>query len=278
MKRLKGSDAVFLYRETPTSLMHTLKVLIFSRKNPQVDFETIYRDIKKRVDANPLAHQRIIGVPFGIHHPVMVDDPDFDLKAHVFRAAIPAPGTEHELNQMVAQIGSTQLDRSRPLWELWVLEGLEGNRIAFVHKIHHCMADGISGNDLIAMLLKPSPDATSEAAPRWFPRPSPSGSQLLGDEIRHRVLTPLALLDQARDALRDPLASIESARKTAAAIAETVGAGLRPASRTPLNPAHIGPHRRFDWIAFDLDDVKEIKNRLGDIDYVICESDPGLRD
>lgn len=142
MKRLRGADAVFLYRETPASLMHTLKILVFESYNPDIGFEDVYSHLRGHVNANPLLRQRIMKIPGGLHHPVMVEDPDFDIRAHIFRAALPAPGGMRELDQMVAQIGSTQLDRSRPLWELWYVEGLEGNKIAIVHKIHHCMADG----------------------------------------------------------------------------------------------------------------------------------------
>ncbi|MDH3995180.1 MAG: wax ester/triacylglycerol synthase family O-acyltransferase, partial [Gammaproteobacteria bacterium] len=142
MQRLHGRDAIFLYRETPTSLMHTLKVLLLSKADADAGYDYIYERLKERMNADPVVRQRILPVPFGLHHPVMVDDPDFDISAHIFHAAIPAPGTMHELDKMVAQIGSTLLDRSRPLWEIWILEGLENGQVAVVQKIHHAMADG----------------------------------------------------------------------------------------------------------------------------------------
>jgi WS/DGAT/MGAT family acyltransferase len=254
MKRLKGSDAVFLYRETPTSLMHTLKVLIFSRKNPQVDFETIYRDIKKRVDANPLAHQRIIGVPFGIHHPVMVDDPDFDLKAHVFRAAIPAPGTEHELNQMVAQIGSTQLDRSRPLWELWVLEGLEGNRIAFVHKIHHCMADGKAYLGLLAGGWKKTDGELPPAPP--LPRSRRLLWDALMDHLKHDLWNLWPLLKSFTGNL------LELRRQAQASDEPRINPLTAQFPRMRFNYA-LGVKRSYATAQLALAEVKTLKNTLG---------------
>jgi WS/DGAT/MGAT family acyltransferase len=244
-ERLSALDASFLAVEDEGTHMHVAAVLLFEA-GPLIPR---YRQKLARV---PLADQ-----------PVWVDDPNFNLQYHVRHTSLPPPADERLLKRLAGRIMSQKLDRGKPLWEMWAVEGLEGDRFALITKAHHCMVDGISGIDLIATLLRPNPEMKCEPAPRWFPRPAPSGPQLLADEIRHRVRTPLALLDRARDALRDPLASIDSARNTAAAIGETIAAGLRPASRTPLNPAHIGPHRRFDWIAFDLNDVKRIKNHLG---------------
>jgi diacylglycerol O-acyltransferase len=140
---------------------------------------------------------------------------------------------------------------------------VEGDRFALVIKAHHCMVDGISGIDLIAPLLTPSPDARLSPPPRWFPRPAPPGAQLLAEEIHHRLRAPIGLLERARGALRDPAGSIGAARQTAAAVGETLAAGIHRASRTPFNPSHIGPHRRLDWIALDLDEVRSIRTRLG---------------
>lgn len=142
MQRLQGSDAIFLYRETSTSLMHTLKVLLLSKAEADAGYDRVYQRITQQLGGNDVVRQRILPVPLGLHHPVMIADPDFDISAHVFHAAVPAPGTMRELDKMVAQIGSTLLDRSRPLWEIWVLDGLETGEVAIVHKIHHAMADG----------------------------------------------------------------------------------------------------------------------------------------
>ena len=254
MKRLKGSDAVFLYRETPTSLMHTLKVLVLSRKGGQVDFDTIYDDVKKRVNANPLTRQRILGVPFGIHHPVMVEDPDFDLKAHLFRAAIPTPGSMRELDQMVAQIGSTQLDRSRPLWELWVLEGLEGDRIAIVHKIHHCMADGKA----YLGLLTSSWDVTSGDPP---PPPAlPTSGRLLrgalADHLKHDLWNLWPLMKSFTGNL------LELRRQAQASREPRVNPLTAQFPRMRFNYA-LGVKRSFASGQLALADLKALKNQLG---------------
>jgi diacylglycerol O-acyltransferase len=254
MQRLKGSDAVFLYRETPTSLMHTLKGLILSRKDREVDFQTIYQDVRKRVNANPLTRQRILGVPFGIHHPVRVEDPDFDLKAHLFRAAIPAPGTMRELDQMVAQIGSTQLDRSRPLWELWVLEGLEDDRIAIVHKIHHCMADGKA----YLGLLTNSWDITAETEPS--PPPLPTSRRLLWDaltdHLKHDIWNLWPLLKSFTGNL------LELRRQSLASKEPRINPLTADFPRLRFNYA-LGVKRSFATQQLAMSELKALKDALG---------------
>lgn len=254
MKRLRGSDAVFLYRETPTSLMHTLKVLILDKKAREVSYATIYQDVKKRVDANPLTRQRILGVPFGIHHPVMVDDPDFDLKAHIFRAAIPAPGSMRELDQMVAQIGSTQLDRTRPLWELWVLEGLEGDRVAVVHKIHHCMADGKAYLGLLSSAwdddhreLPPAPQLPSSGRLLW---------NALVDHLKYDLWNLWPLLKSFTGNL------LELRRQTLASSEPHINPLTDPFPRMRFNYA-LGVKRSFATAQLSLPQLKAVKNALG---------------
>ena len=266
-ERLSALDASFLAVEDEGTHMHVAAVLLFEagplrRPDGGLDIECIREWIGARLHLVPRYRQKLARVPLA-EQPVWVDDLNFNLQYHVRHTSLPPPADERLLKRLAGRIMSQKLDRGKPLWEVWAVEGLEGDRFALITKAHHCMVDGISGIDLIATLLRPNPEMKCEPAPRWFPRPAPSGSQLLADEIRHRLRTPMAFADRAREALRDPLASFESARQTATAIGETIAAGLRPASRTPLNPAYIGPHRRFDWIAFDLNDVKEIKNRLG---------------
>ena len=266
-ERLSALDAFFLALEDAGTHMHVAAVLVFDarplkRVEGGLDVERIHESIAAQLPLVPRYRQKLASVPLA-EQPVWVDDPTFNLHYHVRDTCLPPPGDERLLKRLAGRIMSQKLDRGKPLWETWVVEGLEGDRFALVIKAHHCMVDGISGIDAIATLLRPLPEAMREPGPRWFPRPAPSGSQLLADEIRHRVRKPFALLAQARDALRDPLAAIESARNTASAIGDTLVAGMRPASRTPFNPEHIGPHRRLDWVAFDLDDVNKIRRRLG---------------
>jgi diacylglycerol O-acyltransferase / wax synthase len=254
MKRLKGSDAVFLYRETPTSMMHTIKVLIVSETQQQTGFDTIYQDVHKRVNANPLTRQRILGVPFGIHHPVMVEDPDFDLKAHIFRAAIPAPGGMPELDQMVAQIASTMLDRSRPLWELWVLEGLEGGKVAIVHKIHHCMADGKA----YLGLLTTGWEATGGTPPP--PPPLPASRRLLWDAMLDHLKYDLWHLWPLLKSFTGNL--LELRRQTLASKEPRINPLTADFPRMRFNHA-LGVKRSYASEQLALEDIKSLKNSLG---------------
>jgi WS/DGAT/MGAT family acyltransferase len=157
---------------------------------------------------------------------------------------------------------SQKLDPTKPLWEFWVVEGIEGNRFALIAKAHHCMVDGISGMDLLQLLLRPTPDASLEAAPAWTPRPTPGAGRLLLHETARRATLPLRLLGAAAGAARDPLGVARSALGYAWAAAQLVGQGFSSTSSTPLNVT-IGPHRRFDWVRMDLDAVKTVKSRLG---------------
>jgi diacylglycerol O-acyltransferase len=183
--RLSGQDASFLYTETPTVLAHTVKIQIFDSPYELSDYDMMREWLKAMLDAAPMLRQRILFVPFNMHHPVLVDDPDFDIDSHIYRAALPAPGGRKELNQMISQILCHRLDRQRPLWELWILSGLEGERTAIVHKIHHCMADGAATVRYLrhAFDQQVKPDFASPEPASWQPEPLPSGWQLVRDAI-----------------------------------------------------------------------------------------------
>ena len=143
MLRLSGQDAYFLYQETQTTPMHTLKILVGRHTGERVPgFAEMKQAIAASLDAIPGFRRRIVWVPFGLHHPVAIEDPEFDINLHVHRLAAPVPGGSRELDEVIARISSHPLDHSRPLWELWMIEGLAGGRIAYVAKVHHAIADG----------------------------------------------------------------------------------------------------------------------------------------
>jgi diacylglycerol O-acyltransferase / wax synthase len=194
---------------------------------------------------------------------VWVDDPHFNLVYHVRHTALPRPGEERQLKRLCGRILSQKLDLTKPLWEIWVIEGMAEGRFALVAKAHHCMVDGISGMDLLTVLLSPTPDIGFEPGPRWTPRPAPRPLALLAAEVQRRAAAPLGLLGTAGGWLRDPLGSLGAARDGVLGVLETLGVSGTPASETPLNPLHIGPHRRFDWLRMPLDEVKAVKARLG---------------
>ena len=183
MQRLTGQDASFLYTETPTVLMHTLKIQIFESVFEDTDYDVLRDRLDAALDIIPMLRQRVMFVPFNLHHPVIVDDPDFDLDSHIYRAALPSPGDEKEFDQMVSQIMCHRLDRQRPLWELWMITGLQDGKMAIVHKIHHCLADGAATVRYLARVFEQQ--AHYEGGPRepWQPKPLPSSRRLVWDAL-----------------------------------------------------------------------------------------------
>jgi diacylglycerol O-acyltransferase len=265
-ERLSALDATFLELEDANVHMHVGAVGIFDAgplTTPEgaLDIDRIRADAEAALRRNPRFRQRLASIPI-LDHPVWIDDHRFNLLYHVRHTSLPRPGDVRLLKRLAGRIMSQQLDRGKPLWEMWFVEGLEENRFAVITKVHHCMIDGISGIDLMATLMRFEPDATIEGAARWLPRPAPSRARLLVDEVARRASLPLRILGAGREALAEPRRQLAAACDALAGLGEAVAAGVSSASATPLNP-DIGPHRRFDWTRLDLAAVKEVKNRLG---------------
>ena len=262
MQRLTGLDATFLYMETPSAYMHVAGLAIFDPSTVPGGFsiekvKELYRD---RLHLAAPFRRRLAEVPFGIHHPLWVEDPDFDLEWHIRHIAVPAPGGPRQLADLAAHLVSLHLDRSRPLWEMWVIEGLEHGNIAVLSKVHHAAIDGVAGNELTVALLDLTPD-TEKMAPEedpWKPDRVPTDFELLG-----YGLTSLA---------RQPVRAIKAIRRTAgAALAVrrrnrepdmTPSPGLFDAPRTSFNAA-LTAHRSYAMTSLSLPDVKMIKNAFG---------------
>jgi WS/DGAT/MGAT family acyltransferase len=264
---LSHLDASFLALETPTTHMHVAGVAIFEagplqRPEGGIDIERIKAHIHGKLQYIPRYRQRLAFVP-AINRPVWVDDDHFNFEYHVRHTSLPRPGRNQQLKLLAGRIVSQQLDRAKPLWELWVVEGLEQDRFAVIAKIHHCMIDGVSGVDLTTILLNVVPTEAVEEAPPWDPRPVPNNSQLVVAEaarVARRTVDTLTNLPTMRTRSRE-MAKIMGGRAVAAY--ESLRSGwLTTASRTPLNP-DLGPNRRFDWTETTLEDVKEIKRSLG---------------
>jgi diacylglycerol O-acyltransferase len=265
-ERLTALDNTFLAIENQNIHMHVGSVGIFDARpvtlrGGGIDIDGIRALSGSALHRHPRFRQKLAYIP-AFDHPVWVDDDRFNLDYHIRHTSLPLPGDTRRLKRLTGRIMSQKLDRGRPLWEMWFVDGVEGNRFAVITKVHHCMIDGISGVDLMSSLM--SVDAKTETAParRWIPRPAPSGAELLRDEIWRRASLPFSLAGQAWQAARAPGRAIASLRDALQGIGEAVGAGIAPASQTPLNP-EVGPHRRFDWARFDLAAVKRVKNRLG---------------
>jgi WS/DGAT/MGAT family acyltransferase len=264
--RLTAQDFSFLVFETPTVHMHVAATQIFEAgplKTPDggIDIQAFKRAIAAVLHLIPRYRQRLAWVPIE-NHPVWVDDRHFNLDYHIRHTALPRPGGEEELRSLSARVMAQQLDRSRPLWETWVVEGLQGDRFAVINKVHHCMLDGVSGVDLAQILL--SPVATHEVgeAPQFLPRTPPSGWQLVCDAVLRGLSLPLQAIRGIRE-LRQETASIGSELAVRVkAVADLLGWAVSPASDTPLN-GRLGPHRRFDWLTMSLADFKAVSKALG---------------
>lgn len=228
------------------------------------DYDEFIENIQQRLHLVPRYRQKLAHVPFGQGRPKWVDDPHLNLRYHVRLTALPAPGSEDQLRTLAGRVFSQQLDRGKPLWELWLVDGLEDDRFAILSKTHHALVDGISGVDLVSVLfdLEPEPDAPAPPAKQWAPRPTPSGTQLLGEALRERASIPSEVVRSVRAALRAPLRLASGAREALGGVGAMALAGLDPAPRSPYNE-DIGPHRRFTWVRTWLGDVKAIKNELG---------------
>ena len=265
--RLSFLDSSFLLAEGPKSHMHVGGTAIFTTgplRTPQggIDIERLRVYVESRLHLIPRYRQILATIPIE-GHPVWVDDPHFNIDYHVRHTSLPRPGDRRQLKRLAGRIMSQQLDRSKPLWEMWIVEGLEGGEhFAMTSKVHHCMIDGMSSVDLLAVLLTPTATEAVDEPPRWLPRPAPSGWQLLACELRRRLRAPFvtfASLGAIWEHATDPRSDL---RVTLRALRTMLGSSLRIVSDTPINRP-IGPHRRVDWLTMPLDDVKAVKQQLG---------------
>jgi WS/DGAT/MGAT family acyltransferase len=260
--RLTGLDTSFLHLEDATSHMHVASVMIF--EGPPPPYDELLEAFERRLPLVPRYRQRLALVPLGQGRPKWVDDPHLNLRYHVRSAALPSPGSEDQLKDLAGRVFSQQLDRDKPLWEVWLVEGLEDDRFAVLSKTHHALVDGISGVDIISVLFDTSPEPAAPTGPgdRWLPRPLPSPAQLLGEALVERATLPGEITRSVRALLRGPRRILEGVRDAAVGVGAMAWAGLNPAPSSPYN-RQIGPHRRFTWVRAELSDVKAIKDELG---------------
>ena len=261
MERLTGIDASFLYVETPTIHMHTIKVAVL-RPAPGVDYslERVKTDLRERLHLLPPFRRRLVGVPLGFHHPVWIEDPAFDLDYHVRRAAVPAPGGRREMDSIIALIASVPLERSRPLWELWVLEGLADGRVAAVGKIHHAVADGVAVAGLLANVMAPGLGglAAVPSEDAWCAEAVPSGGRLLRDALHDHGRQLVRLPALVRRTVRN-LAAVARRRRQSTRVPPLP---VRDAPRTSLNGS-LTARRAFASTALPLEDIKRVRDAFG---------------
>jgi diacylglycerol O-acyltransferase / wax synthase len=266
MQALGGMDAAFLSLETPTTPLHVGVVMVLeppegtrSLFSPTTRYAQIRRVISQRLHLVPPLRQRALRVPMGLHHPVWVDDPEFELDDHLLRASIPAPGERAELDAYVAGVMSRQLDPDRPLWEMYLVEGLAGGRSALIAKVHHAILDGVSGASILAAFLDLSPRARPIELPseQWDPDPLPSGSDLLRYAANSLTRQPARALSTLQAGV-EALADLGMHNRQLLSRGESPPPGFFSAPRTSINGA-VGSRKRFSSLALPLEDVKLVR-------------------
>ncbi len=265
MERLSGLDASFLYLEAPTLHMHVAMAMTFDPATVPggYSFHTVQELIGARTRAAPVFQRRLVEVPFRLGHPIWVDDPRFDIDYHVRRTAVPRPGGQRELAELAGEITGHQLDRSKPLWEIWIVEGLADGRIGMIAKMHHSTVDGVSGAELLSILLDLQPDPPTPPPPRTnTDERVPTGAELMAGAIAARLVRPFEMgVDLLRTGRR--LLDVRRVRHQPGREEPRRRAALPlSAPRTSFNAA-ITRHRRVALAAIGLDDVKRLKNATG---------------
>jgi WS/DGAT/MGAT family acyltransferase len=262
--RLTQMDNSFLIYESDRGAMHVASTQVHEaaplrRRDGSLDIERIQEYVASRLHRIPRYRQRLAYTPLE-GHPVWVDDPSFNVVYHVRHSRLPQPGDARQLKRTVGRIFSQPLDRGKPLWEMWVIEGVEGDRIAVVSKVHHCMVDGVSGAELIQELLSSEPREKVDSPPTWDPRPAPSRLQLGVGEIQRVLGAPGQLGPRLAELARDGEARhrlSERLRATRELLAESAGS-----SPVPFNQP-VGPFRRIDWMPTSLDRIRAVRKAAG---------------
>jgi len=263
--RLSAQDNSFLIAEQENTPLHVAAVGIFATGNlvgrdGGVDIRRFKRAIEAQLHHIPRYRQKLAFVPVE-RRPVWIDDAHFNIDYHIRHAALPRPGGVEELKKLTARITTRALDRSRPLWEIWVIEGLEGDRFAMVSKIHHCMIDGDAGANVAQILFSMSPDYEIEEPVPFEPRPVPSGLELALDAAERLTSTPMRALRGISEFVMDSKDVPSDLKTRANALKEFAGWAVTRSSKTPLN-GELGPHRRADWLTLPLRGVKDVSKAL----------------
>jgi diacylglycerol O-acyltransferase / wax synthase len=276
--RLTAVDASFLAQESQNAHMHIGAVMIF--EGPPPAFDDFADHVRGRLHLVPRYRQKLAVPPLETGRPLWVDDASFNLEYHLRHTALPGPGSEDQLRALAARIHSQRLDRTKPLWELWLVQGLEDGRWGLISKTHHAVVDGVAGVDLATVLfdLEPVPPPLPHEGEPWMPQPEPSGVSLAARGIRAVAELPFSLAGRTLRAAASPGTSLQLAREAFEGVAEVAWAGLNPAPETPLN-VPIGPHRRLVLVRSDLEAFKVVKNAFGGTvnDVVLTVVAGGLR-
>ena len=261
--RLSSLDTSFLHLEDAATPMHVGSVMVFDAPIGGFDYESLVTLISQRIAHVPRYRQRIKTVPGGLANPVWVDDTHFDMSYHVRRSALPRPGSDEQLEELVARIQPRPLDRSRPMWEVYLVEGLAEDRFAIITKTHHSLVDGISAVDIGNVLVDGNPTASEGVLTTWRARPEPSGAELVVSALADAARTPSQVVETIQHGVADVTNAIgKVATVTADVISTLARVSARPAPESPLN-ATVGRARRYVMIGTDLEDYRKVRTRLG---------------
>jgi diacylglycerol O-acyltransferase / wax synthase len=276
--RLTAVDASFLAQEGPNAHMHIGAVMVF--EGPPPAFADFADHVRGRLHLVPRYRHKLAVPPLETGRPLWIDDPNFNLEYHLRHTGLPEPGSEEQLRALAARIHSQQLDRTKPLWELWLVQGLDDGRFALISKTHHALVDGIAGVDLATVLFdaQPVPPPTLHEGEPWVPQDEPTAASMAARGVRGLARLPFELAGRAVSAATRPTSSLHAAREAVEGVAEVAWAGLNPAPDTPLN-VPIGPHRRFATVRCELSDFKLVKDAFGGTvnDVVLATVAGGLR-
>ena len=278
MDRLSSTDVSFLANESSASHMHVGAILIF--EGPAPGYDDLVEHVRSRVHLVPRFRQKLAFPPLQAGRPFWIDDPNLNLEYHIRHSALPAPGSEEQLRRMAARVFSQRLDRSKPLWELWLVQGLTRNRFALLTKTHHAVVDGVSGVDIATVLfdLNPVPEPAKPDR-EWAPHPEPSPAALLARGVQDLVETPLRAARRLERTVEHPEKAVRQVRDAVEAVSEVGWNFTNPAPKVPLN-VEIGSHRRYVWVRSDLEHFRSVKNSLGGTvnDVVLAVVAGALRD
>jgi WS/DGAT/MGAT family acyltransferase len=259
-ERLSTLDASFLYLEEPGTPMHVGGVLVL--ESPAGGVDALAELIAARLPLVPRYRQRVAEVPGHLANPVWVDDEDFDLDYHVRRSGLPRPGTEAQLLDLVSRLTARPLDRRRPLWEAYLVEGVAGGRVAVVTKTHPALVDGLSAIDIGQVLLDVAPDAPAPEPAEWRPQRAPTGAQLVWEALDEVVRRPSSIVETARSAVDDVRSTATRLGGAAGGLLRTARSALLAAPHSPLN-APLGSQRRVAVARADLDELKAVRKLYG---------------
>ncbi|MGY1745502.1 WS/DGAT/MGAT family O-acyltransferase [Blastococcus sp. SYSU D00695] len=276
---MSPTDAGFYFAESENTPLHVGSVSVF--EGPAPTYGEVIRLLLGKLPLVPRYRQRVRPVPLQLGRPVWVDDPHFQVLYHVRHTAVPSPGTDEQLRNLAGRVLGQRLDLAKPLWELWLVEGLADGRWALISKVHHCMVDGIAGTDLMQLMFDLTPDATHPEPQDWSPQRPPSGAEVLAGAVQDALTAPLRQLASGAGGpglggmAKTVLGSGRSLARTVPAVARQL---TTPVARSLSGP--IGPHRRWAWTQAQFDELKGIRTALGGTvnDVVLAAITAGFRD